>query len=172
MSYESPQGQNKSYYKRKRFKLKSLQRKVHIRTFSNFYSNSVRIKLSIVSALIFSAVSCASTSTIQPKRDQISTLLLKLNNVTEASAFPWIKYRNLPFRQHQKHKKRYYKSICKEFHKQGSGRFYRIRYKSLDGLNVEGVVGFPKNFDSQKKYPVVLLNHGNWEEGGRFTSFI
>lgn len=103
-------------------------------------------------------------------RSGFSKELMEHPDISEASVFPWVDLRNQPYRIYQKFQKR--KSKYEECHTRYEAvkdRYFRIRYQSFDGLFVEGVIVIPENFQPAKKYPAMIFNHGNWEEGGRFT---
>lgn len=126
---------------------------------------------SIFLAAIFLPVYCLPSGQYNDPRGKIANILMKHHSVSEASIFPWVKLRNQPYRIYQRFagSKEKYRKGCRQVYERVKGRYFRIRYKSQDGLFVEGVVAFPKGFDPEKKYPAMIFNHGNWEEGRRFT---
>lgn len=103
-------------------------------------------------------------------RSPFSTELMEHPEISEASPLSWVELRNQPYRIYERFadKKSKY-AECRSRYEPVKHRYFRIRYKSFDGLFVEGVVVVPKEFQPTMKYPVMIFNHGNFQEGGRFT---
>jgi dipeptidyl aminopeptidase/acylaminoacyl peptidase len=92
-------------------------------------------------------------------------------DVSEATPVPFVRLRNQPQRIYKKYEGRQdeYTQRCGAQYDRLKHRYYRIRYRSTDGLFVEGVVAVPEDFDPKQTYPTMIFNRGNWEEGRRFT---
>jgi len=105
----------------------------------------------------------------QVERGAVADALMGHEAITESSRFPLVRWRNQPERITRRIDADRYEETCVPRHEKLGHRYSRIRYRSLDGVFVEGVVAVPEGFDLEHRYPAVIYNRGNWEEGRRFT---
>ncbi len=129
------------------------------------------MRLTTLCALAAGLLSLAITGSGNASGDAALLATLKApQGVTEAQDYPWVPYADLPKDVQKRHKRGTYDSKCKSRYEKGRGRYFDIRYKSLDGKAVEGVLAVPVGFDPKKAYPTIVMNHGGSGDRGRFTS--
>lgn len=122
--------------------------------------------------LILSSCSSAKVQQEQVKpfqRHHFASLLMEHPKISESTQYLWINQRYQPYTVYRRFSKSKYQKQCKSAFNSVRGRYFRIRYKSLDGLNVEGIVALPKKFSTTQKHPVIIKNRGNYGENRRFN---
>lgn len=78
---------------------------------------------------------------------------------TSAKSFPEI-YLAAPAKKNQKRKARQLTQFGRQVEGWDLGSVETITWQSRDGVEIEGVLRKPSNFDPQKKYPLVFVVHG------------
>lgn len=58
---------------------------------------------------------------------------------------------------------------CIEDFKKLKHDYYKVKYKS-EGLVIESYIGLPNNFDTKKKYPLIINNRGGNRDFGKFDA--
>ncbi|MEM7645726.1 MAG: prolyl oligopeptidase family serine peptidase [Pseudomonadota bacterium] len=122
----------------------------------------------------FLLCSCATSpnkkSEVSPyERHQLAKLLMKHPKISESTLYLWLNQRYQPYTVYRRFSKSKYSKVCGKSYDETKGRYFRVRYRSLDGLFVEAIVAFPKNFSPSKKYSAIIRNRGNYGENRRFN---
>jgi len=112
-----------------------------------------------------------ATAVAGSPRSPFHLALMEHPEISEASAVPFVAVRDLPWRVYQRYADdpSAYAERCGARHEALADRYHRIRHRSEDGLFVEAILAVPEGFDPTSTYPVVVYNHGNWQEARRFT---